>query len=247
MDRALYIAASGATQTLKAQAVNHHNLANASTVGFRAELAVAGAVAVQGPGLATRYNAQNFLSGTDASAGFLQTTGNATDVALIDPNSWLAVQGPNGEEAYTRAGDLTVDAQGTLRNTAGYAVMGGGGPLTLPPATSISIGADGTVSGIPLGGAAGVAQTLGKIKVVEAKADQLVRANNSLFKAAPGVQLGEKTGAVLRSGVLESSNVNAADSLVTMIELARNFELQTRAMKAADENAQIGASILQMK
>ncbi len=246
MDRALYVAMTGAAQTLRAQAVNHHNLANASTVGFKAELAVAGAVGVQGAGFGSRVQAQNFMAGIDASSGGLQTTGRSLDIAL-KPDQWLAVQTADGGEAYTKGGDLTLDASGTLRTSAGLTVLGEGGPITLPPATGLDIGADGTVSIIPAGQAGAQAVSAGKLKVVTATAAQLDRSGNGVFRAKPGFEPAPATGAVLTSGALESSNVNVADAMVTMIELARNFELQTRAMKAADENAQQAASLVRMK
>ncbi len=246
MDRALYVAMTGAAQTLRAQAVNHYNLANASTTGFKAELAVAGAVGVQGTGFGSRINAQSFMAGTDGSVGGLQATGRALDIAL-KPDQWLAVQGADGQEAYTKAGDLTLDATGTLRTASGLTVLGEGGPITLPAATSLNIGADGTVSIIPAGQTGAQALSAGKLKVVTATADQLTRSGNGLFSARPGFTPDTSSGAVLTSGALESSNVNVADAMVTMIELARNFELQTRAMKAADENAQQAATLVRMK
>ncbi|MES2682467.1 MAG: flagellar basal body rod protein FlgF [Pseudomonadota bacterium] len=246
MDRALYVAMTGAAQTLRAQSVNHHNLANASTTGFKAELAVAGGVDVRGTGFGSRINAQSFIAGTDGSGGSLQATGGALDIAL-KPDRWLAVQAPDGSEAYTKAGDLTLDASGTLRTASGLAVLGDGGPITLPPATSVSIGGDGTVSLIPAGQAGAIASTAGKLKVIAATTAQLERSGNGLFSAKKGFVPEPASGAVLTTGALESSNVNVADAMVTMIELARNFELQTRAMKAADENAQQAASLVRMK
>lgn len=246
MDRALYVAMTGAAQTLRAQAVNHHNLANASTTGFKAELAGAGAVDIKGTGFGSRINAQEFIAGTDGRSGGLQSTGRSLDVALKQDN-WLAVQAPDGSEAYTKAGDLTLDATGTLRTASGLAVLGDGGPITLPPATNLDIGADGTVSIIPAGQSGAQAVSAGKLKVITATTTQLERSGNGLFSTKKGFTPEPATGAVLTSGALESSNVNVADAMVTMIELARNFELQTRAMKAADENAQQSASLLRMK
>lgn len=246
MDRALYIAMSGASQTLKAQAANSHNLANVGTTGFRAALVAAGAVAVQGEGFASRQNVQNVLAGIDDRGGALQSTGNALDIALKD-DGWLAVEGPGGQEQYTRAGALTLDASGVLRTASGQAVLGENGPIALPQSSSVNIGVDGTISVVPLGGSAQTAVTAGKLKVVAARGDQLERSGNGLFTAKKGATLDAKTGAVCAPGMLESSNVNAADALVNMIELARNFELQTRAMKAADEQAQQAASLVRMK
>jgi flagellar basal-body rod protein FlgF len=244
VDRALYVAMSGAAQTLRAQAINHHNIANASTIGFKAELAAAGAVGIEGTGFGSRHNAQSFVVGTDARGGMVQPTGNDLDVALA-PGHWLAVQDTNGQEVYTRAGNLTVDAQGALRTASGLAVLGEGGPVTLPAAAQISIGSDGTLSAITAGSA--VAATAGRLKVVEASVSQLERRANGVFAAPAGFTPPAASGPVLTAGALETSNVNVADALVTMIELSRTFELQTRAMKAADDNAQQAASLVRMK
>lgn len=246
MDRALYVAMTGAAETLRAQAVNHHNLANASTTGFKAELMAATAVPVQGAGFGSRVQVQALVTGTDARAGGLQATGRSLDIAL-QRDAWLAVQDTSGQEAYTRAGDLTLDANGGLRTASGLAVLGDGGPITLPAATNVDIGSDGTLSVIAAGLTGAVATSAGKLKVIRAEVSTLERSGNGLFRAKSGTEPAAAEGAVLVSGALESSNVNVADAMVTMIELARNFELQTRAMKAADENAQQAASLLRMK
>src|SRR5256885_8192329 len=108
MDRMLYVAMTGAKETLKAQAVNNHNLANVSTIGFRADLAAFQSRAVDGTGFASRVYATDSSTGFDGKTGALLTTGRDLDVA-INGAGWIAVQGANGKEAYTRAGDLQVD------------------------------------------------------------------------------------------------------------------------------------------
>lgn len=246
MDRALYVALSGAAQTLRAQAANNHNLANASSTAFRAELVVADGAKVGGEGFGSRVQARAWDAGIDSRAGAIVSTGRDLDIALRD-DGWLAVQTADGREAYTRAGDLQVDAEGVLRTRSGLEVLGDGGPISLPAASSIAIGADGSVSIVPVGQTGAVATTVGKLKVVAAETTQLRRAGDGLYFAREGEQLQSKTGATVTAGMLESSNVNVAEAMVTMIELARNFELQTRAMKAADENAQQASSLLRMK
>jgi flagellar basal-body rod protein FlgF len=245
MDRALYVAMTGASQTLRAQAANSHNLANASTIGFKAELASNVSAAVRGPGLPTRVNALLADAGWDARSGALQQTGRELDVALRD-GSWLAVQAPDGSEAYTRAGDLRIDAAGQLRTGAGHAVLGDGGPLSVPPATAINIGADGTLSAIPLGQSAAAGVQLGRLRVVDAQPEQLQRGADGLMRVTPGAALNPAAGDSLTSGVLESSNVNLADAMVTMIQLARQFEMQTKAMRTVEENARASASLVRM-
>jgi flagellar basal-body rod protein FlgF len=245
MDRALYVAMTGAAQTLKAQAVNSHNLANASTVGFKAELAAQQAVAVDGPLMATRVNTQLQGQGFDGSLGSIMQTGNPLDVALAS-DRWLTVQAPDGSEAYTRAGDLQVGADGLLRNGSGHMVMGDGGPLSVPPHSQIAIGNDGTVTVVPLGQGPEAPVTVGRLKVVDATADQLERGSDGLMRARSGQTLEDASGAVMTSGAVESSNVNLAESMVTMIQLARQFEMQVKLMRTAEQNDQASASLMRM-
>ncbi|TDU32460.1 flagellar basal-body rod protein FlgF [Panacagrimonas perspica] len=245
MDRALYVAMTGAAQTLKAQAVNSHNLANASTVGFKAELAAQQAVAVDGPLMPTRVNTQLQGQGFDGSLGSIMQTGNPLDVALA-PDRWLAVQAPDGSEAYTRAGDLQVGADGLLRNGGGHMVMGDGGPLSVPPNSQIAIGNDGTVTVVPLGQGPEAPVTVGRLKVVDATADQLERGSDGLMRARAGQTPEDASGAVMTSGAVESSNVNLAESMVTMIALARQFEMQVKLMRTAEQNDQASASLMRM-
>lgn len=245
MDRALYIAMTGATQTMKAQALNSHNLANASTVGFKAELAAQQPVAVDGPMMPTRVNTQLRAQGFDSSLGSIMQTGNALDLALA-PDRWLAVQAPDGAEAYTRAGNLQVGADGLLRNGAGHLVLGDGGPLSAPPNSQIGIGGDGTITVVPLGQGPEAPATIGRLKVVKADALQIERGSDGLMRAKPDVDLEPASGPVLASGALEGSNVNLAAAMVNMIELARNFELQVKLMRTAEQNAQASASLMRM-
>lgn len=245
MDRALYIAMTGATQTLKAQAVNNHNLANASMVGFKAELAAHTAVAVDGPQLPTRVNTRLDGQGFDDRPGSFQSTGNPLDVALA-PDRWLAVQSPDGQDGYTRAGDLQLGADGLLRTSAGHLVMGEGGPVSIPPSTQVSIGNDGTITALPLGQGAEAPVTIGRLRVVGATADQLERAGNGLMRAREGAELEPAAGNVLTAGMLEGSNVNLADAMVQMIQLSRSFEMQVKLMRAAEENAQASASVMRL-
>lgn len=245
MDRALYIAMTGATQTMKAQAVNSHNLANASTVGFKAELAAQQAVAVDGPMMPTRVNTRLEGQGFDASLGSIMQTGNSLDVALA-PDRWLAVQAPDGTEAYTRAGNLQVGADGLLRNGAGHLVLGDGGPLSVPQNSQIGIGGDGTVTVVPLGQGPEAPATIGRLKVMKAEPGQIERGADGLMRARRDVELEPAAGQVLASGALEGSNVNLAESMVNMIALARNFELQVKLMRTAEQNAQASDSLMRM-
>jgi len=248
MDRFLYIAMSGAKETLRAQAVNNHNLANASTTGFRADLTAFQTQAVAGSGYASRAYATNATTGWDSSFGAMQTTGRDLDVA-VQGAGWIAVQARDGNEAYTRAGDLRVDPNGLLVNGAGHPVMGEGGPITVPQYSSITIAGDGTVGIVPLGQAATTTATLGRIKLVNPESASLQRGDDGLFRVsrAAGAEAPVADANIrIVSGALESSNVNTANAMVNMIELSRHFELQVKAMRAAEDNGNASAQLLKM-
>ena len=244
MDRLVYIAMSGAKETLLAQAANNHNLANASTTGFRADLSAFRSLAVQGDGLPSRAYAVDASVGWDGTTGELQQTGRDLDVA-INGTGWLAVQAADGTEAYTRAGDLRVDATGLLATGAGHPVLGDGGPITVPPHAAISVARDGSVSIVPLGQGAQTISTVGRIKLVNPPDAALRRGADGLFRMADGAQAESDAGVQLVSGAIEGSNVNIAETMTQMIELARRYELQVKAIRTAEEDAGAATRLLQ--
>lgn len=246
MDRALYVAMTGASHLMRAQTTNSHNLANAATTGFRAELEGARSLPVEGGVYASRVNAILEDRGWDPSAGHLQTTGRALDVALRG-DGFMAVQAPDGTEAYTRNGSLRLTPEGLLTTSSGQPLLGDAGPIAVPPADSLTIGDDGTISIVPAGQDANTLSVVGRIRVVDAQPRQLQRGADGLMRAAPGADLLDKAGATLIPGTLESSNVNTAEAMVNMIELSRQFELQVKIIKAAEENSQQAASLSRLR
>ncbi|HET7525775.1 MAG TPA: flagellar basal-body rod protein FlgF [Burkholderiaceae bacterium] len=238
MDRMIYLSMAGAKATMQRQDALAHNLANASTPGFRAELTAFRAVPVRGDGASTRVYALESTPGYNAEAGPEQATGRNLDVALKG-NAWLAVQGLDGTEAYTRAGALDVDAEGLLRTKTGLAVLGDGGPITVPANAQVQIAPDGTISA-----AVGNAkpQTVGKLKLVTPEAP-LQRGDDGLFRAADG-DLPADPNARLQDGALEGSNVSAVETMIAMIAAARQFEQQLKMVHSAQEKEQAAAKLL---
>ncbi len=243
MDRLLYIAMTGASQTLRAQAANSHNLANASTTGFRADLTAFQSREVLGSGYPSRVYATGTTVGWDDTPGALISTGRDLDVAVQGPG-FIAVMGSDGLEAYTRAGDLRVEPTGLLVNGTGHPVLGDGGPITVPPHASLTIAPDGSISIVPLGQGPERTVVIGRIKLVNPPSETLVRGPDGLFRSRDGVEAPADASVRLVSGSLETSNVNAAEAMVTMIELARHFELQVKAIRTAEENAEASARLL---
>jgi flagellar basal-body rod protein FlgF len=244
MDKLLYVAMSGAKETLRAQAANNHNLANASTTGFKADLSAFQSRAVTGPGYASRVYATDNTIGWDSSAGSQQATGNVLDIA-VHGSGYIAVQDSTGNEAYTRAGDLHVDPTGQLMTATGLPVMGDNGPISVPPYSSIAVAKDGTISIVPQGGQANSMAIVGRIKLVNPPADTLQRGADGLFHSTSPDPLEADANTTITSGALESSNVNIASAMVNMIELARQFDMQIKSLHSADENAQSSTKLLQ--
>jgi flagellar basal-body rod protein FlgF len=245
MDKFLYVAMTGAKETLRAQTANSHNLANASTTGFRADMSAFQSRAVAGSGYASRVYATNGTTGWDASVGAQISTGRELDIA-IQGDGFIAVQARDGREAYTRAGDLRIDPNGQLLTGAGLPVLGDGGPISVPPHTSVAIAPDGTISIVPLGQGPETTASVARIRLVNASEEQLDRGEDGLFRMRDGTDLPADANVRVGSGVLESSNVNAAESMVNMIELARNFELQVKAIRTAEDNAAASAQLLRV-
>ncbi|MFA5942008.1 MAG: flagellar basal body rod protein FlgF [Sinimarinibacterium sp.] len=245
MDRALYVAMTGAAQTMKAQAVNSHNLANASTTGFRAEMIANLPQTVEGPGMPSRVNALGAGIGWDAKSGMIQQTGRDLDIAMRE-DVWLAVTAPDGTEAYTKAGDLQIDVGGQMRLGAGHTVLGEGGPISVPPSGQLAIGGDGTVSIVPQGSGPQTLVSIGRLRTVQARPDQLERGVDGLMRAKAATTLNPAAGNVMTSGALESSNVNLPEAMVNMISLARQFDLQVKVMRTAEDNAEAANSLVRL-
>jgi len=238
MDRLIYLSMAGAKATMQRQDALAHNLANASTPGFRAEMTAFRAVPVLGQGASTRVYALESTPGYNAEAGAVQPTGRNLDVALTG-NAWLAVQGLDGTEAYTRAGSLDVDAEGLLITKTGLTVLGDGGPITLPANAQVQIASDGTISA-----AVGnnKPQSVGKLKLVTPESP-LQRGEDGLFRAPEG-DLSADPNARLQDGALEGSNVSAVETMIAMIAAARQFEQQMKMVHSAQEVEQAAAKLL---
>ncbi len=244
MDRMLYIAMSGAKEIMLQQANTANNLANADTTGFKRDFQAFKAVPIVGPGYASRVYTQDAGVGADFTPGPLIATGNPLDIA-IKGQGWIAVQGPNGKEQYTRAGNLHIDANGILTTAQGYPVLGSSGPVSIPPSSKIAIGSDGTITVQPNGQGPNALAVVGQIKLVNPPAKNLIKAADGLMQTRNG-QPAPVANVSVESGMLEGSNVNTVDSLVHMISLSRQYELQVKAMRTAQQNAQASAQLIKL-
>ncbi len=242
----IYLAASGAKQALQAQGAVSHNLANVSTTGFRADFEQFRAMPVYGEGLPSRVYAMQERPGIDFAPGSIESTGRDLDVAVTSDGGFIAVQAPDGTEAYTRAGDLHVSSVGLLETGAGYLVLGNGGPIAIPPAEKLEIGQDGTVSVRPLGQSATTLSEIDRIKLVLPPLDQLEKGADGLLRMRDGNPLEPDAAVTVASGAIEGSNVNVVSAMVEMIELSRRYELQVQLMNTASEDDQAAVQAMRL-
>jgi flagellar basal-body rod protein FlgF len=237
---------TGANHTLSQQATVSHNLANASTTGFRAENNAFRAVPVFGDGLPTRAFVVDSTINADFTPGELQTTGRDLDVA-IRGSGWIAVQLDNGEEAYTRNGSLQVSPNGILLTQNGLKVKGDTGIITIPPETRITIGTDGTISSVPINPQPNTVALVGRIKLVDPPVDKLKKGEDGLFRLKDGGVAQADAKVKLVDGTLEGSNVNVVHEMVSMIALARQFDMQMKMLESAERNAQQASEIMVLR
>ncbi|MCL1050718.1 flagellar basal-body rod protein FlgF [Shewanella abyssi] len=246
MDKLLYVAMSGAKQNMNALAISANNLANASTDGFKSDFAQARSMQAFGDGLPTRVFAMTENPSANFASGPIKTTGRDLDIA-VKGDGWIAVQTQDGGEAYTRSGSLSFDSTGVLRNDRGAAVMGDNGPIVLPlPIEKIEISQDGIISVRPSGATAEVIEEVGRIKLVNPGNENLMRGQDGLFRQMSGEIAAADPSVGLLSGAVEGSNVNAVHEMVSMIGIQRQFEMQVKMMKTAEEIDKASASLMRI-
>ena len=243
MDKSLYVGLSGASRTMQAQLVHANNLANLSTTGFRADFVISEYVDMGGDGLSSRVMSVPKGTGSRLTAGAVNHTGRELDVAIAG-EGWIAVQDKEGNEAYTRAGDLLVSADGELRNGAGHLVLDNGGTIDVPNYRQIFIGTDGTVSVIPAGGGGEQLVEVGQIKLVNPPAGEIFKGEDGLFRYLNGEEADQDGAVQLKPGYLESSNVSAIEEMVEFMNLARQYEMQLKTMQNTEQMAASGDRVL---
>jgi flagellar basal-body rod protein FlgF len=245
MDKMIYTAMTGAKHILEQQATTAHNLANATSTGFKAQVDSFRAVPVIGQGLPTRAFVVDSTVGADFNSGAIEHTGRDLDVA-VQGNGWLVVQRPDGSEGYTRNGALKVNENGVLQTSNGLTVMGDGGPISIPPDVTISIGKDGTISSVTNNTLPGPATVIGRLKLVNPDTANLKRSEEGVFVTKNGAQAEMDASVSVIGGALESSNVNVVDAMVNMISLARQFEMQMKLVSSAENNANKASQLFNM-
>lgn len=245
MDRLVNMSLTAMRGTMARQAAIANNLANANTTGFRAEILNAETQWLNGSELKTRAMQSEQVVAADMASAAVTETGNALDVA-VNGDAMLTVQADNGDEAYTRRGDMKLNESGLLTTGDGHPVLGEGGPITLPPADSIKITEDGSIWIVPQGGDANQPQRVDALKLVNPKGSQIAKGLDGLFREANGGALPQDPVASVTPGALEGSNVNATQALVQMIEASRAWETHVKMITTAQELDSGGASLMRL-
>lgn len=243
MDKLIYVAMTGAKNNLHQQAVVANNLANLNTTGYREETASFRAVAAQGDGLPTRVFSIDTSTGASFAPGMIQKTGRDLDVAIQGPG-WIAIESRDGSEAYTRNGSLQISPEGILQTRTGLNVLSDGGSISIPANSSVTVAHDGTLSAVTPGQSSTNVITLGQIKLVNPPDGDLTKGPDGLFRMRDGEAAERAQNVALVSGALETSNVNAVEAMVSMIGLARQFEMQMKLLQNAEANERTADQVL---
>ncbi len=245
MDRLVHTSLSALRGAMARQAATANNLANVNTVGFRGEMAAARAVWLRGDTHPARAFSSEEVTGADMRAGTISETGRDLDVA-IQGDAFLTVQAPNGDEAYTRRGDLKLNDTGLLTTGDGNPVLGEQGPITLPPADKINLEADGAIWIVPTGGDPKSPQLVDRLKLASPVGSDVVKGIDGLFRVRDGGVLPSDPSGKLVSGSLEGSNVEATKALVDMIEASRAWDTQLKLINTAREMDGSGADLMRL-
>ncbi len=245
MDRMIYVAMSGAQESMLGLSTTANNMANANTTGFLEDLNQFRSMPVYGPGYASRVHSMSERSGVNLERGPLLNTGRKLDVA-IDGDGWIAVQGKDGKESYTRRGDLTISPEGLLSTGKGLPVIGNQGPIVLPDSENIDIAKDGRITVRPRGSDVNALLEIDRIKLVNPPLEEMQKGVDGEMRLKSGQLADADANVAMEPGFLEGSNVKIVDSLVKMIELSRRFEMQIKVMKTADDVEKASTSVMSL-
>jgi flagellar basal-body rod protein FlgF len=245
VDRLIYSSLAAMRGAMARQATIANNLANVNTVGFRGEFTSAQAEWLKGSGLNGRATMSEDVTGANMTNGAVTATGRDLDVAL-NGDALRTVQATDGSEAYTRRGDLQVSDSGLLTTGDGMVVQGQSGPITIPPADSISIAKDGQIWIVPQGGDPKSPQAVDTIKLVSPQGSTIKKGLDGLFHVDGGGNLPSDPDATLTAKSVEGSNVNASATLVDMIDASRSWEAQVKMLTTAQDMDKSSTALMQI-
>jgi flagellar basal-body rod protein FlgF len=253
MDRLAFNAMASINEERLVRQQLTNDLANVSTVGFKKtyEATLQPQQAI-GQGFDSRL--QPMIYTTDRvmlDNGPMMVTGRDLDIALSN-KTVMGVTGSDGTLAFTRRGDLKVNANGVLETGTGYLVRSqDGNPVTVPPGAKITFGSDGTIfAADPQQAGVQQQQVIGQLMLRDASATPLIKRNDGLFQVdekPAGTDFATGPEPVnLTPQALEGSSVNPMAAMVKLIDQSRSFEQQVRIIKEAKSNDEAGASMMKV-
>lgn len=245
MDRLVYTAVSGMNASMVRERMIASNMANAQTIGFKAEVLRAESVTLNGPQLDVRSMNRSEVKGASMKEGAVVQTGRPLDVAMTG-DTMLAVQSVDGNEGYTRRGDLTVSITGVVENGEGLPVLGENGPLMVPPGSMVSIAQDGSVLVTDPTQAEQQPARIDRLKLVSTKGSPLEKDLAGVFRVPGGGVLPVDDNARVIPEAVEQSNVNTSEVLVDMIEAQRLFDMRTKLVSTAKELDEGSARLMRL-
>lgn len=238
MDGMIYVATSSSANILQAQTMSANNLANVNTPGFKADHPMFVSVLKESTNtLPSRIYSTIDGSRTDFSPGGMMPTGNTMDIA-VNGQGWFAVMSNDGNESYMSTTSMQVTQEGLLVTSNQLPILGASGPITLPAGQKIDIGTDGTVTATPIEGTNLTPTVIDRIKLVKPDNNDLIKMQDGLVRTKTGANLEPDASVKLVTGFLETSNVNVVESMMSMIALSRQFEIQLKLLNIAKENSQ---------
>lgn len=245
MDRLIYTAVSGMNASLVRERVIASNMANAQTIGFKSEVIQATPMTLEGPQLEVRAMTDTEVRGASMKDGSITRTGNEMDIAM-QRDALLAVQSMDGQESYTRRGDLSVTVTGVLQNGQGLPVLGDNGPITVPPGSKVSIAPDGGILIKDPAVPEDPPQRIDRLKLVSPAGTKIAKGVDGQFRVMGGGVLPVDENAEVITGALEQSNVNPSEVLVEMISAQRLFDMRTKVVETARQLDEGGARLMRI-
>jgi flagellar basal-body rod protein FlgF len=247
MDRMVQTALSSITglKDLKFDLAN--NLANANVPGFRRDLpneGSAGFLSSLNQATARIFPLETGGRIFSDEIGQLENTGVPTDVALLN-GSYLFVQPKNGDIALSRRGDFGINTENQLVDGVGNAVLSDGlQPIILPPFSAIKFSDNGEVLVREPGSLSGDFTSIGFLGSTAARAEDLTKSLDGKIRKLDGSVPDPDQSGLFSQGVLEGSNVNAIEEMVFNIDMQRQFEINVKLIKQAEEIDKAGTKLM---
>tara|TARA_B100000795_G_scaffold245044_1_gene209930 strand:+ start:219 stop:974 length:756 start_codon:yes stop_codon:yes gene_type:complete len=247
MDRMVQTALSSITglKDLKFDLAN--NLANANVPGFRRDLpneGSAGFLSSLNQATARIFPLETGGRIFSNEIGALDNTGVDTDLAMMN-GSYLFIQPKDGDPALSRRGDLGVDAENRLVDGAGNAVLSDAlQPIVLPLFTAIKFSDNGEVLVKQPGAKPGEFTSVGFLASAAAEPEELTKSLDGKIRKLDGSVPDPDQSGVFAQGVLEGSNVNAIEEMVNNMDMQRQFEINVKLIKAAEQIDKAGTKLM---